>query len=180
MTAVARFAQRIAKLPEALAILEMHPQGLSLAQLAEETREPAASLREAFLAYYRADVVNTADFKLPVIEFVASNGEEDDPATAEVIRVVEPDPERELGVEHLTAEQLSALYQAGLDLLALEPDNAVLEDALQALRDGLWSAADDESVEHGAQTAQQLNAAARQGRQVRIVYARAWQPGTAE
>lgn len=189
MTPMAHFARRVGMLPEALAILEMHPEGLPLAQLAADVGESHTSLREALLAYYRADVVDMADFRLPVIEFVGAEGEDDDPATAEVVRAVAAAPERELGVQHLTAEQLGALYQSGLDLLSLEPENAVLAEALRAFRDGLWSAGDgsteegrgaEQGRETGREKAQQINDAARRHRRVRMVYARAWAPGTSE
>ncbi|MGZ4591431.1 MAG: helix-turn-helix transcriptional regulator [Actinomycetes bacterium] len=179
-TPVARFAQRVARLPEALAILELHPQGLPLSQLADELGETPALLREALLAYYRADVVDLANFRSAVLEFIGSDGEDEDPATAEIVRVAASGPERELGVEHLTAEQLGALYQAGLDLLALEPDNATLADALRAFRAGLWNAERPDGLGPGAETAQLLNDAARRHRRVRVVYARSWLPGVLE
>jgi predicted DNA-binding transcriptional regulator YafY len=168
------------QLLDALAILEMHPDGLPLRQLADELGESPESLREAFLAYYRADVVDIANFRLPVIEFIGADSEADDPATAEVIRVNQPDPERELGVAYLSAEQLGALYAAGADLLALEPDNLLLSGALAAFRDGLLAPPSPDATVPGADYAQSLNAAAHQRHKVRIVYSRAWLPGTSE
>jgi predicted DNA-binding transcriptional regulator YafY len=180
MTApVARYAERIANLSSALTILELHPAGLPLSQLAAELSTTTESLRQTLLAYYVADVAEQADFQLPVIEFVGSDGD-DDPARAEVVRVVSPDPQRELGVEHLTAEQLGALHAAGSDLLALEPDNVVLRSALEAFETSLWPVASPERAGLGADTAAQMNRAAQGRRRVRIVYARTWQPGEAE
>lgn len=185
MTApVARYAQRMARLPDALAILELHPDGLPLAQLANELGETTEGLREAFLAYYRADVVDLADFRLPVIEFVGpdtdgTGGEDGDPGQAEIVRVVQSDPEHELGVQYLSAEQLGELYAAGVELLALEPDNGSLAAAVDAFRAGLWTGASPDDAGHGAELAQRINEAARTGHRVRIVYSRAWVPGTA-
>lgn len=179
MTApVARYAERIASLSQVLTILELHPAGLPLAQLASELDTTTDSLRQTLLAYYVADVAEQADFQLPVIEFVGGDGD-DDPARAEVVRVVSPDPERELGVEHLTAEQLGALHAAGSDLLALEPDNDVLRSALSAFEASLWPVAASAGG-LGADIAASLNHAAQEHRRVRIVYARTWQPGTSE
>ncbi|MGH8968784.1 MAG: helix-turn-helix transcriptional regulator [Actinomycetes bacterium] len=180
MTPVEGFAKRVAGLPAALAILEMHPQGLSFADLAEELGTDGTSLRETFLAYYRADVMDLTDFRMPVVEFVGSDGEEDDPETAAVVRVAAPDPERELGVEHLSAEQLGALAAAGADMLALEPDNEVLREAMDAFSSALWPASSSGAEDQGAELAASLNAAVQQRRQVRIVYSRAWHPGTSE
>jgi predicted DNA-binding transcriptional regulator YafY len=170
----------MARLPEALAILELHPDGLPLTQLASELGESTEALREMFLAYYRADVLGLPNFRLPVIEFVGSDTEYADPSTAQVVRVVQADPEHELGVQYLSAEQLGALYSAGVDLLALEPDNALLAQALEAFRVGLWTVTAPEGASPGADLAQQLNDAARARRRVHIVYSRAWLPGTAE
>jgi predicted DNA-binding transcriptional regulator YafY len=176
---VARFAERVASLTMALTILELHPAGLPLAQLASELGTTTESLRQTLLAYYVADVAEQADFQLPVIEFIGSAGD-DDPAQAEVVRVVSRDPERELGVEHLTAEQLGALHAAGSDLLALEPDNDVLRSALEAFETSLWPVAASDRAGLGADIAAEMNRAAQEHRRVRIVYARTWQPGTSE
>jgi predicted DNA-binding transcriptional regulator YafY len=176
---VARFAERVASLTMALTILELHPAGLPLAQLASELDTTTESLRQTLLAYYVADVAEQADFQLPVIEFVGRDGD-DDPALAGIVRVVSPDPERELGVEHLTAEQLGALHAAGSDLLALEPENDILRSALEAFETGLWPVATSDGAGSGAEIAAKLNHAAHEHQRVRIVYARTWQPGTSE
>jgi predicted DNA-binding transcriptional regulator YafY len=176
---VARFAERIGTLSNALTILEFHPAGLPLAQLASELDTTTESLRQTLLAYYVADVAEQGDFRLPVIEFVGSDAD-DDLARAEVVRVVSRDPERELGVEHLTAEQLGALHAAGSDLLSLEPDNDVLRSALEAFETSLWPVTSSDSADFGGDVAAQVNRAAQERRRVRIVYARAWHPGTSE
>jgi len=178
---VARFAERIGTLSNALTILEFHPDGLPLAQLAAELDTTTESLRQTLLAYYVVDVAEQAGFRLPVIEFVGGDGDgDDDPAQAEVVRVVSPDPERELGVEHLTAEQLGALHAAGSDLLALETDNDVLRSALEAFETSLWPVDVSHDADPGAEIAVGLSHATREHRRVRIVYARAWHPGTSE
>src|SRR6185436_9763879 len=164
---------RVAGLSQALTVLELHPSGLPLAQLAAELGTTTDALRDTLLAYYVVDVAERADFQLPVIEFVGSEGD-DDPASAEVVRVVSPDPERELGVEHLTAEQLGALHAAGSDLLALEPDNEVLSAAMEAFETSLWQVEPSGNADVGAEIAAELNRAAQHRLQVRITYARAW------
>jgi predicted DNA-binding transcriptional regulator YafY len=176
---VAHFAERIANLSDALIILEFHPAGLPLAQLASELGTTTESLRQTLLAYYVADVAEHADFRLPVIEFVGSD-DNDDPMQAEVVRAVSPDPERELGVEHMTAEQLGALHSAGSDLLALEPDNDVLRSALEAFETSLWPVETSENADSGADLAAELNRAAQDHRRVRLIYTRMWHPGTSE
>jgi predicted DNA-binding transcriptional regulator YafY len=177
------YARRVAALARALAIVELHPGGLPLAEVAAELGEDPGSLRQALLAYYRADVIDLPDFRLPVVEFVGAD--DDEPTTAEVLRVSSPDPERELGVEYLSAEQLGTLHLAARDLLALEPDNDVLRRALKAFEDSIEQrpadsneSAGDESAERvGDDLAAQLNAAAESRHRVRIDYVRTWQPG---
>ena len=113
MSPVAVYAQRLAALPRALGILELHPQGLPLADLAAELGVEPADLREVFLAYYLADLVELDSFALPVVEFFSPGADDtDDDLAAETswVRVLTADPEHELGVDHLTSCQLAALY----------------------------------------------------------------------
>jgi proteasome accessory factor C len=94
------------------------------------------------------------------------------------VRVLAPDPEHELGVDHLTAEQLGALYRAGTDLLALEPDNENLAAALEAFATALEPADTGGDERRGATTAQLMHRAAEDRRRVEITYSRQWHPGT--
>jgi proteasome accessory factor C len=191
---VAVYAQRLAALPRALGILELHPQGLPLADLAAELGVEPADLREVFLAYYLADLVELDSFGLPVVEFFSprddagpeaddidneGTGDTDDDLAAEPswVRVLTADPEHELGVDHLTAGQLAALYEAGVDLLALEPGNDVLRGAVEAFESALEPADKPLASQWGAGTAQVLHRAAEEHRRVRITYVRQWSPG---
>jgi proteasome accessory factor C len=189
MKGAAGYAKRLAVLPGALAVLELHPDGLPLSELASELRVPPAELREVFLAYYLADLVRAGDYSLPVVEFFAPgaddpDGDADDdvlgPVETQWVRVVAPDPERELGVDHLSADQLGALYRAGADLLALEPDNDTLRSALAAFDEALWPAEGPSGQAWLAPVARRLYEAARDRRRVRIGYTRQWRPGGSE
>lgn len=182
MSQVAAYAKRLAALPRALAILELHPQGLPLADLAGELGVKPDDLREVVMAYYLADLVELGNFGQPVVEFFApdADDEEVDPATAQWVRVVARDPEQELGVDHLSAEQLGRLFEAGADLLALEPENATLRSALEAFQSALWPVDGPAGTEWKATTAQQLHKAVQERRRVRISYVRQWHPGSGE
>lgn len=182
MSQVAAYAKRLAALPGALAILELHPQGLPLADLAGELGVRPDDLREVVMAYYLADLVELGNFGQPVVEFFApdADDEEVDPATAQWVRVVARDPEQELGVDHLSAEQLGRLFEAGADLLALEPENATLRSALEAFQSALWPVDGPAGTEWKATTAQQLHKAVQERRRVRISYVRQWHPGSGE
>jgi hypothetical protein len=182
---VAVYAQRLAALPRALGILELHPQGLPLADLAAELDVEPADLREVFLAYYLADLVELDSFVLPVVEFfppgdsddIAAETDDDVSAETSWVRVLTADPEHELGVDHLTAGQLAALYEAGVDLLALEPGNDVLRGAVEAFESALEPADKPLASQWGAGTAQVLHRAAVEHRRVRLTYVRQWSPG---
>lgn len=182
MSQVAAYAKRLAALPRALAILELHPQGLPLADLAGELGVQPDDLREVIMAYYLADLVELGNFGQPVVEFFAPDAgdEEVDPATAQWVRVVARDPEQELGVDHLSAEQLGRLFEAGADLLALEPENATLRSALEAFQTALWPVDGPAGTEWKATIAQQLHKAVQERRRVRISYVRQWHPGAGE
>ena len=185
MSRVAAYATRLAALPRALAILELHPAGLPLADLAAELDVRPDDLREVFLAYYLADLVELGSFGQPVVEFFAPGAAIDDiddvdPATAQWLRVVASDPEQELGVDHLSAEQLGRLFEAGTDLLALEPDNVTLRSALDAFQAALWPAEGPSGAGWRAPVAQALHQAAQEARRVRITYVRQWHPGSGE
>jgi len=182
---VAAYATRLAALPRALAILELHPAGLPLADLAAELEVRPDALREVFLAYYLADLVELGSFGQPVVEFFAPGAAEDDideidPATAQWLRVVASDPEKELGVDHLSAEQLGRLFEAGTDLLALEPDNVTLRSALDAFQGALWPGEGPSGAGWRAPVAQTLHQAAQEQRRVRITYVRQWHPGSGQ
>lgn len=185
MSRVAAYAERLAALPKALAILELHPAGLPLADLAAELDVQPDDLREVFMAYYLADLVELGGFEQPVVEFFAPGDatdeiDETDPATAQWVRVVASDPEHELGVDHLSAEQLGRLFEAGTDLLALEPGNETLRSALEAFQAALWPAEGPSGAGWRAPVAQSLHRAAQDQRQVRITYVRQWHPGSGE
>ncbi len=186
MSPVAVYAQRLAALPGALGILELHPQGLPLADLARELGVEPADLREVFMAYYLADLVELDSFALPVVEFFApgddadETDEQEESAETQWVRVLAADPEHELGVDHLTAGQLAALYEAAVDLLALEPDNETLRGAVKAFETALAPADKPLAAQWGAGTAQALHRAAEEHRQVHISYVRQWHPGVSE
>lgn len=179
MTAKSRYVERLVGLPQALEILSLHPDGLPIRDLAAELGVKPETLRDTVLAYYRMDLAEYGSdlYRLPVVEFVSPEGQPDDPYEAEVLRVESPEPERELGVEYLSAGELAALYEAGRDLLELEPANEHLREALEALHSSLLPVDPERREALGSDAAQQLAHAVAQRRKVRIEYARAWHPG---
>lgn len=115
-------------------ILAAHPDGLAVADLAEQVGVPADELREDLLAFYTADVgtLLLGLSRPDVLEFVGADGD-DDPATAEVVRIVEERPAEELGVQYVDAAELALVYTAAQGLLDLNPDDVELRGAAQVL-----------------------------------------------
>ena len=183
-TGVAVYARRLAALPRALSILELHPDGLPLTDLAGELGVTPRDLREVFLAYYLADLVALNSFGLPVVELFGgggdgrSRGSTTDADGREWVRVLAADPERELGVDHLSAVELGELFRAGADLLALEPANDILRGALDSFAAAVAPGEPGEDVAADSEVARDLHQAAEQHRRVQIAYVRQWSPGS--
>ncbi len=181
-----RYVQRFARLPQVLARLERHPEGVPLDHLARAFDATPQEIREDLLAYYTADVLPGQVFGLvrrEVIDFLSPDGDVTDPNRAEIVRVTDPRPTQELGVEYVDAADLALLYTAGRELQELEPDDDALDSALQVLRDTLLNDPDSSqstALPRSDAVLTSLEAAVRERRRVRIAYSRAWEPGAYE
>lgn len=195
-----KYVVRLARLPRVLELLAAHPEGLRLSQLAEEVGVPPEELREDLLAFYTADVGPEWLMGLSrpdILEFLPEDRGEDeeseddeddddygvDPTEAAVVRITDPRPTQELGVEYVDASELALIYTAGQALLDIEPDNDDLRAALAALAETLVG--DPESTTPPAaapwtRALPTLQDAVRDRRRVRIVYSRAWAMGVGE
>lgn len=181
-----KYVQRIARLPEVFQHLMAHSDGLPLRELADHFGVPADDLREDLLAFYTADV--TPDFLMgltrpTVLEFLSPEGDDEDPTAAEIVRISDPVNAGELGVEYVDASELALIYTAARSLLEMEPDNADLAAAVDALAEtmlGGHSEAEQEAAAPWNQRLQPIVEGQRERRQVDIVYSRAWEPGVSE
>jgi len=188
----AKYVQRIARLPEVFEVLAAHPDGLPLASVADTLDVPPDELREDLLAFFAADVGVLLGLSGPAsFEFLGSDGEEEDPATADVLRLVDERPTEELGVEHVDASELALIYAAAQALLEIEPMNDDLAGAVDVIAETLFGGTADaadlgivdgapEQTTPDAQPLAILRQAVTQHRRVRIHYSRAWQPGVTE
>lgn len=175
-----KYAQRIARLPEVFEILAGHPGGLALTDLAQRVGVPAAELHEDLLAFYTADVqVLLGLSRPPVLEFLSAEGDDEEPNTATVVRLVHERPE-ELGVEYVDAAELALVYTAARSLLDLEPDNADLAGAVEVLEDFVGDPRPAAAPAAWNAPLADLQAAVRDRRRVRITYSRAWYAGVTE
>ena len=177
MSDVAIYGQRVSELPRLLDALWHHPDGMSLTDLAAEVNRTQDQIRETLAAYYAADVVSYFPdlvARPDVIEFIGGTGH--DGADTERVRLVTNEPGREVGVAYVSAPELFRLYRAGRDRLHLEPGNAVLDSAVQKLRDGLLPGVQPGGAGPDLLPAE-LHTAIQDHRRVRVTYARAWSPG---
>ncbi|MEI2642509.1 MAG: WYL domain-containing protein [Candidatus Nanopelagicales bacterium] len=164
-------AAAFARLSSVLTMLHAHPRGLRLDYLAEQVGVPETLLREELLAYYAAD---TLSVRPDTIVFVSSDGQEDDPHSAEIVRVVSDRPTAELGVEMMSPEEWVRTYEAAAWVHESQPDNADLAAAIEIIRDRIVSgspARPDSDV--GTVVAK----AVQDRTYLDLEYSRAWKPG---
>ena len=177
---MAIFVDRVAELPRLLDALQYHPDGMRIDDLAAEVHRTPAQVREVLLTYYTTDFATYAIdlmWRSPAIEFVS--GSDDDLTEASVVRLVEAEPGRELGVAYASVGDLATQYRTARDRLVLEPDNEILQSAADKLRRGLLPGIMDRQPAPWRPPAE-LERARTERRRVTISYARAWHPGVIE
>ncbi|AYY11573.1 WYL domain-containing protein [Actinobacteria bacterium YIM 96077] len=180
MMSTPAYVRRFERVTRTLNTLSMHANGLPLHQLASRLEVDTETLREELLAYYVAELppwVNPA--RQLRIEFHDGEGNDADPATATHVSAA-PGQTREVGADYVSVTDLARIYRAGQDLLALEPDNAALEGALEALMGSALQGIGSRRSEWLAELAATIGQALRERRRIRITYARAWEPGVRE
>lgn len=183
MPPVAKYAERIGRLPAVLELLASHPDGLALTDLAARIGVPPAELREDLLAYYTADVgtLLLGLSRPDVLEFLGPEGESADPDSAEIVRVTDERPTDELGVEYVDPSELALITAAAASLLDLEPDDQDLLGALDALTETMFGTAQAATAPSTSSNAlQPLQRAVTEHLRVHIVYSRAWVQGVTE
>lgn len=185
--AAPKYVGRFARLPRVLAMLDNHPDGLSIADLAAAFDVAVEELREDLLAFYAADVAPNDLFGLTrreVLDFVGPSGERADPREAEVVRLTDPRPTEELGVEYVDAADLALLYTAARDLQQLEPGDPDVDAAVRVLRQtvlgstlGRRASSFRTMADRSATLVRHMRHAIDRRSRVRITYSRAWRPG---
>lgn len=179
--ATPKFVERISRLPGVFEHLLAHPDGMPLRELAHDFHVDPDVLREDLLAFYAADV--SPDLLLGllrpgVLEFLGPDGDDEDPAAAEIVKISDPRSIDELGVEHVDASELALIYTAATSLLDVEPDNEDLAAAIGVLSETMLG---EEAPGAGPAPWNRLLEPIAEGqrRRVRvdIVYSRAWEVG---
>jgi proteasome accessory factor C len=175
----ARYAQRVDHLARMFGILALHPDGLAIADLARELGTSSDELRTDLVVFMNRELPVELDWALVAdlgLEFLGAQGEQTESRAAERVRLTSQAPLSELGVALLSAAQLGPLVRAATDLLAVEPGNATLREALDRLTHTLMAGV-EASQPYGGEVAAVLRQAAGEHRAVRIEYWRAWRPG---
>lgn len=185
MSSLPAYVRRFARAPQVLAHLQSHPEGLWLSALAEHFEVKPDELRAELIAFFMADVGTDDTFlglsDIAPLEFTNGEGEETDPNDATWVRVVDPRPTEELGVEYLNSSELGLVWLAGQSLAAVEPDNVALAEAIEVLRETLFEGADDVTVARAVLPEDRhltdLRRAIEGQLLVEIEYSPAWQAG---
>lgn len=182
-----KYVTRFARVALAMPILAMHPAGIRLSELAAQLGTTEDELREEIRAYYQADVPPglSGAYREPMIEFAAgpvpTESDDDlDFASAAYVRLRDLRTGVDVGAKFLSLGELTVVSRAGHDLLAEEPDNDVLQSALNKLDDSVLDGFDRGGPQWLGDQARKLRQAARDCKRVRIGYARAWHPGVVE
>jgi len=116
---MAIYGDRVALLPQLLQILHYHPDGMRFSDLAHEVGRSEADIRETLRAYHLTDLAHYLPnlvARPDVLEFLADDPADDgDPSKATLVRLGDPDFGQELGVTHVTLEDLARLYRVASD-----------------------------------------------------------------
>ncbi|WP_110208678.1 helix-turn-helix transcriptional regulator [Nocardioides daejeonensis] len=173
------YVSRIARLPQVLAILAEHRDGMPIAVLAATVGVREDELREDLLAYFTADPIWTLGLSRPTtLEFLGPDGTEDDPNRAELVRVISDSDD--LGVELLDADELALIHTAAMALLDLQPDDEELASAVEVLTETMLGVPAEERRTWHDGVLSLMQDAAQAHRVVRIEYSRAWHAGVTE
>lgn len=170
------YVRRYTRILQALQVLSFYPDGLPLTQLAEELGASTDDLREEILAYYTAEPAAGAGYRLPGVGWISPTGEDEDPAVAELVVLTDPQVLADLGAVRLTTQEMAGVWRAGRILAEYEPDNEVLEQALDVVANG-WLYGPLVDADPGSDHVAVIRDAIEQRRRIRITYARAWRPG---
>jgi WYL domain len=159
------------RLSTVLNLLHAHPRGLSIGYLADEVGVPEEQLRQEILDFYTAD---TLGVRPDTIVFVSSEGHEQDPAQAEVVRVVAEQPSAEIGVELLSPQRWFEVYETASRVAEMQPDDADLAAAVAIIRDRILQGMPQRPESNLGKV---LSEAIHKHRAVTLEYSRTWRPG---
>lgn len=166
-----RAAESFVRLSKVLNLLHAHPRGLSIQYLADEVGVPEKRLREEILDFYTAD---TLGVRPDTIVFVSADGREQDPAQADVVRVVSDKPSAELGVELLSPQRWLEVYETTSRVAQMQPEDTDLAAAVEIIRLRILGELPSRPE---SEVGRIISEAISDRRVVTLDYSRAWKPG---
>lgn len=188
---MSRYVQRLGRIFEALQILDLYPQGVAVADLAELLGCSEDDVRlelNALNAGSELGPERAGGFVLFLGPGWDAEGDFDeldddtayvDARDAVAVRLYGPDPRR--GVGGLSVSELGAVWEAAEDLARVEPGNEPLARVVAELRSRwLPGVTDVWRPSMAGRYIQELSDAVAQHRRVWIRYERLWQPGVIE
>jgi hypothetical protein len=177
---VAPFVSRVATLPRIIEVLDYHGV-VSLASVAKEVGLEEKEVRDLLRRYYVSEDPLSRIALPPPLRFLDDEGREAEPAEATCVELKGRYADEDLAFDYSPVEYLARAYRVARDQSYLDPDNVILRSAVEklqaALDPGMGTTTPTREV--GLSPAEWYRAAVDHHR-VRLVYARAWRPGTTE
>ncbi len=171
------FVQQLAGLPAILEALSYH-RAVPIELVAEEVGLPPNKVRELLVEYYLTDEPDDRRGWIPPLDFLDESGEEADPRTAPCVRLTSDVVTNDLAFRYSPVTTWARTYRVARDQLHLDPENSLLEGALEKL----GRVIDDElrpgsDIDVGDDGPARWDRAAKAQTKVAITYVRAWHPG---
>lgn len=186
-----RYVQRLGRIFEALQILDLHPQGVTVDDLARLLGCAADDVRAELAALNAGSELGperSGGFVIFLGEGWDDEREDGDDADDELfveardavaVRLYGPDPRR--GVGGLSVSELGAVWEAAEDLTRIEPGNEPLARVVAELRSRwLPGVTDVWRPSMAGRFVHELSNAVAERRRVWIRYERLWEPGVIE
>jgi proteasome accessory factor C len=174
------FVNRVATLPRIIEVLSYHGV-VPISSVATEVGLKEQEVRDLLRRYYVSEDPRTRIGLPPPIAFLDDRGEEAEPAEATCVRLQGDYADEDLAFDYTPMAYIAKAYRIARDQSYLDPDNALLRSAVEKLRATL-----DPEMGTTAPTGEaalspaEWYRAAVDHRRVRLLYARAWRPGTTE
>lgn len=175
---VEAFVQQLAGLPAILEALSYH-RAVPIAVVAQEVGLPPKRVRELLVEYFLTDEPDDRRGWIPPLEFLDESGEDADPWAAPCVRLTSDVVTNDLAFRYSPITTWARTYRVARDQLHLDPENSLLEGALEKLGNVI----DDElrpgsEIDRGDVGPARWDKAAKERTRVGITYVRAWHPGT--
>ena len=127
------FVAQLAGLPVLMEALSHH-RAMSIGLLAAQVGMPEKTVRELLVTYYLTDEPEERRGWTPPLRFVDEAGEDVDPGSAPLVRLTSDIVTNDLAFRYSPVDTWATSYRIARDRLHLEPENSLLEGALEKLK----------------------------------------------